>query len=188
MLYVLFTEDLGMIHATAQGIRFEKSKLRHGLQKYFFSNVCLVKGREYWRLTSAEKLISVFDRRINLSTRKLVINVLEFVRRMVSGEVKQKELFEILSDVSSFCFANAKLINGGNDKSLADKILTLAKYKILESLGYGMNDTHYIDMYFSKNLSLEQLTSLDSKRAGFVVNDLEIMKKHIDTALLQSHL
>lgn len=188
MLYVLFTEDLGMIYATAQGIRLEKSKLRHGLQKYFFSKVCLVKGKEYWRLTSAEKLISVFDRRIHLSVRKLVIHALEFVRRMVSGEVKQKELFEVLSDMSSFCFANAKLINSGNDKDLADKILTLTKYKVLENLGYGMNDNYYIDKYFSKNINLEQLDGLDNVREGFVVNDLEIMKKHIDTALQQSHL
>ena len=51
----IFTRDLGLVFASAQGIRFEKSKLRPFTQDYSFGQFSFVRGKEYWRLTSAQE-------------------------------------------------------------------------------------------------------------------------------------
>src|SRR5690349_10081885 len=53
LLYI-FTKDHGLVMATAQGIRLEKSKLRYFIQDYSFGVYSFVKGKEYWRLTNAQ--------------------------------------------------------------------------------------------------------------------------------------
>src|ERR1035437_5747826 len=53
--YSIFTRDLGMISASAQGVRKMSSKLRYVLQDYSYVKVDLVRGKDFWRLTSASK-------------------------------------------------------------------------------------------------------------------------------------
>ena len=68
---LVFTEQFGLIFAVATGARYLKSKLRYSLQSLSFSNISLVKGREVWRVTSAKKLISLYDRRLPIEYRAL---------------------------------------------------------------------------------------------------------------------
>ena len=53
--YSIFTRDLGMIYASAQGVRKMSSKLRFILQDFSYVKVDLVQGRDFWRVTSASK-------------------------------------------------------------------------------------------------------------------------------------
>src|SRR3989338_3919171 len=53
-IYTIITHDLGLIRAIAIGVRKEASKLRGNIEPFSLSSVSLVRGREYWRLTSAE--------------------------------------------------------------------------------------------------------------------------------------
>ena len=55
-LLSIFTRDFGLVLANAQGIRLEKSKLRPFIQDYSFGIFSLVKGKELWRLTSAQSV------------------------------------------------------------------------------------------------------------------------------------
>ena len=89
-LYVLYTEDFGLIRAKAQGVRLIQSKLRYNLDDYSFSTFSLVRGKEFWRLTG-----SVSE---NLSKEKLFVRarVLNLVRRLVQGEEKNESLFNAL--------------------------------------------------------------------------------------------
>lgn len=52
--YKIFTEEMGLVHATAQAVREAKSKLRYSLQDFSWASFDLVKGREVWRITSAQ--------------------------------------------------------------------------------------------------------------------------------------
>ena len=54
-VYVLFTENFGLIRASAQGVRLLKSKLRYHLSDFSCINISLVRGRDYWRIVGAEK-------------------------------------------------------------------------------------------------------------------------------------
>jgi DNA repair protein RecO (recombination protein O) len=55
-VFTLLTPELGLVRAQAQGIRWLKSKLRPQLSRYAYSRVALVRGKEIWRLTGAERL------------------------------------------------------------------------------------------------------------------------------------
>ena len=57
----IFTRDLGLVFASAQGIRFEKSKLRPFTRDYSFGQFSFVKGKEYWRLTGASGFGNEFE-------------------------------------------------------------------------------------------------------------------------------
>ena len=49
----LYTRELGLVYAHAQGVRKLSSKLRFTLQDFSLATVDLVRGREIWRVTTA---------------------------------------------------------------------------------------------------------------------------------------
>ncbi len=53
--YSIFTRDLGMVYASAQGVRKISSKFRYVLQDFSYVKVDLVRGRDFWRVTSASE-------------------------------------------------------------------------------------------------------------------------------------
>ncbi|MDE1944540.1 MAG: recombination protein O N-terminal domain-containing protein, partial [Patescibacteria group bacterium] len=49
----IVTDDLGVVHAYAAGLRRQESKLAHALATFCESDVVLVAGAEGWRLAGA---------------------------------------------------------------------------------------------------------------------------------------
>jgi DNA repair protein RecO len=188
MSFVIFTEELGLVRATAQGVRLQKSKLKPSLQKYSYSHLCLVKGKEVWRLTNADKIASLYDSRLPLGTKKILINILSFIQRMIVGEGKNLELFEILKSISAFCFKNSKYINQSSYEEVPDRVsrvvIVLAKFKILNCIGYGLDKNNIIYEYYLKEMSKEIIDSLLTMRK----DHLHMLERHIEEALSQSHL
>ncbi len=86
-LYVLLTEDLGLIRASAMSVRKEVSKLRGSLEPVSLSTVSLVKGKDFWRITSAETI-----KRINTSPE--LARPLSLLEKLVQGETPHPELFK----------------------------------------------------------------------------------------------
>jgi DNA repair protein RecO (recombination protein O) len=82
-LYSILTRDLGLVRATALGVRKEASKLRGALEPVSLSTVSLVRGKEHWRLTSAEFLKSF------KKSKPLVL-----LEQLVAGEAVHPELFD----------------------------------------------------------------------------------------------
>ena len=94
--YSIFTRDLGMIYASAQGVRKMSSKLRFILQDFVYIKVDLVQGRDFWRITTAEKtdqLENIVRRPITL---KIVSNLARLLRRLLAGTEKNELLFQEL--------------------------------------------------------------------------------------------
>jgi len=84
-VYVILTRDLGLIRASASGVRKEQSKLRGFLEPYSLSLVSLVKGKEYWRITNA----------LHQSQVPLEFAApLALLEKLVAGESVHRELFE----------------------------------------------------------------------------------------------
>src|SRR3989344_2202782 len=52
-IYDILTKDLGLIRATAQGVRNQGSKLRPHLGEFSASEVAFVRGKTGWRVTDA---------------------------------------------------------------------------------------------------------------------------------------
>ncbi len=168
-LYFLFTEDFGLIIAVAQGIRLGKSKLKGHLQDLNISNVSLVKGKDLWRIVSAERIHKPDFLRSKI---ELIKNIFSLLLRLIHGEEKNTELFKTIED---FCdFLRKPEISEKNLKNLE----TITVLKILHALGYFKKN---LGEYFAdKNISEETLILFEPKRKMAV--------DEINLALKETHL
>ena len=91
-IYVIYTEDFGLIRAKAQGVRLIQSKLRYNLEDFSFCSLSLVRGKEVWRLTRSESLGGEGTK----ENRLVRARVLSLVRRLVQGEERNDDLFKCL--------------------------------------------------------------------------------------------
>jgi DNA repair protein RecO (recombination protein O) len=130
-LYLIFTKELGMVRATAQGVRLIKSKLRYSLQDFSYIKLSIVRGKEIWRITNAQVQENLY---ILYKEKKDIMNVIAHVflliKRLIPGEEKNEELFTVLATAFDFL----KTLEFTYDLSKAfEYILVL---KILHNLGY----------------------------------------------------
>ena len=173
-LLFLLTKELGFIVALSQGVRNLKSKLRYGLQDFNLINLELVRGKEVWRVTSAE-IIKNYSKSLLGDERKAKSagRIFLVLRRLMHGESKNRELFE---DVSQFLsFIEKEDLN--SEKLLLLEILV--NLRILNHLGYGSNEES-IKKFLSGNMSLELIDSLLAVRKKAVIE--------VNRALEESHL
>lgn len=92
--YSIFTRDLGMIYASAQGVRKMSSKLRFIMQDFAYLKVDLVQGKDFWRVTSASKtnlLENISRKSANLA---VFSNVARLLKRLLAGEDPNEHLFQ----------------------------------------------------------------------------------------------
>ncbi len=164
----IFTRDFGLVTATAQGIRLEKSKLRYFSQDRSFGTFSLVRGKEFWRLTSAGSSGPQ-------SSEALLARLALLLRRLVQGEEAHPELFDCLAVLRDFCTKNDAL----NDDML-DALESLTVFRILGLLGYVGNDAELAPFMAGPEIAVDTLAEASKKRVS--------MNKHINKALKESHL
>lgn len=122
--FLLFTEEAGMLYATARSVREERSKQRFALQDFSHIRVSLVKGKHGWRIGSVESLNNYFSAASDRATRGGVSAVMRLVRRFVTGEDPQSVVF------ADLC---AALTQMQRDPVLVTEHFTL---RFLAALGY----------------------------------------------------
>lgn len=130
-IYTIFTRDLGLLRASATGVRKNLSKLRGHIEPFSIVDVSLVRGREYWRLTSAElatdlKTLLVEDPELFLAFAKN----LSLLEKLVAGEEKHAKLFDDLISLIKFAVRRRPIT-----KDL-ESLEILIALKILFHLGY----------------------------------------------------
>lgn len=173
----IFTRELGLIEATAQGVRKIESKNRYGLQDFSFSNISLVRGREVWRITNVSTVKNLFfDLEEKKEARDSLIKIILFVQKLVHGEEKNKKLFDLI--LGAFEFLKRKEINSTSLKSFE----TIYFLKILDNLGYF--DKNIQEEKFKDFLSLDVTDDLINKMS-FVEKDAQM---EIEEALKETHL
>lgn len=99
----MLTRELGIVTATAQSVREERSKLRYGLQDFSLSLCTLVRGKELWRLTNAtliEHLYHTFRDEPEVSA--LFGRIFRLLRRLAPGEEKNEKVFTAVAEALSF--------------------------------------------------------------------------------------
>ncbi|MFZ2048846.1 MAG: DNA repair protein RecO [Minisyncoccia bacterium] len=128
-LYSLLTKELGLIRASAQGVRKEHSKLRGSLEPISLSTVSFVKGKEFWRITSSsvDENISIKLSR-DKKLLKAISQALALLERMVQGETPHGELFDALEKL----IKDAVVGGVGDTKEFETKLVAT----ILADLGY----------------------------------------------------
>ncbi len=165
--FLIFTRDLGMIGATAQGVRFSKSKLRYYMQDFARSLFSVVKGKEVWRVIGAKEL---GEGEIREENKKLYVRVLSLLKRLLPGEEKNEKLFEILEHFYEYVSHN-KL-----EKEALELLEYLVVYQILNSLGY---------VHAQNELETAEITNETLEKVKF---HKETIIKEINNGLKESQL
>ena len=160
--FYIFTAEFGLVKATAQSVRHLKSKLRFSLEDYSFGLVSLVRGREIWRITSAEKKIKIKETEKFL----LISRIFSLLLRLLHGEEKNEYLFESLRAGYIFLAENSLT---ADELANFECILAL---RILSALGYigklGEFDQFTTSPYFTMEI-LTKMSALKT-RAIFEIN------------------
>jgi DNA repair protein RecO len=129
-IYSILTRDLGLVRATALGVRKENSKLRGSIEPISLSDVSLVRGKESWRLTSAE-FIKKFTK-----SRPLAL-----LENLVAGEAVHPELFEAVEkylESDEITLVSRIMFHLGY---LKESDLTLKKEALIKAINEGLQAT-----------------------------------------------
>jgi DNA repair protein RecO (recombination protein O) len=141
-IYSVLTREFGLVQATALGVRKEESKLRGALEPFSLSSISLVRGKDHWRITSAELIQKI-------SPSLFIARPLALVEKFVQGEVSHPELFDAVeSAVLSRQTDNEKF-----EINLVSKILfhlgylkktdlTLDKKSLIKVINEGIQASH----------------------------------------------
>src|SRR3989344_4925396 len=99
--FLIFTRDLGMVGATAQGVRQALSKLRYHVKDYSYSLFSFVRGKEVWRMTGARDHAEDFIRQdiTDKENKKLYVRIISLLKRLLHGEEKNERLFDIMHNL-----------------------------------------------------------------------------------------
>lgn len=170
--YALFTRDLGMIYASAQGVRKMSSKLRYVLQDFSYIKVDLVKGKDFWRVTSASKTNSLESICKNPETFEIFSNIARLLKRLLAGEDPNEALF---SDVIKGLCVLEKTKETEDLRNM-EAILVL---RILNNLGY-IGESLNLDSIIESPFDMDLVFSVNKNRK-------EILS-HINKALKETHL
>lgn len=170
-LYWLFTAELGLIVATASGVRTTKSKLNPRLQQYTMLTLEIVKGKEMWRITnvlSNDIPCSVYSK----NAQAVVARTAALVRRLYVGEEPNHLLF---ADIEQAFTKLGKVFDVGT----INAIETLLVLKILYHLGYWEEHKKHYPLHFSP-FSSEVLEKAEQQQNN--------LRERIILSLRESHL
>ncbi|MEK7641929.1 MAG: recombination protein O N-terminal domain-containing protein [Patescibacteria group bacterium] len=169
LLYI-FTRDLGLVMASAQGIRLEKSKLRYHSQEFSLGEFSFVRGKEFWRMTNAQASKNVIS--------GIVPRVALLLRRLLHGEEAHPELFDHVEESFDFIKKNigTSLVSDEHLRALESLIV----FRIVHLLGYVGTDKDISVQMISAPLTIELLDTVAGHRVA--------MNKHINKALRESQL
>lgn len=102
-IFSLFCRELGLLKAHAQGVRKANSKLRSHLTDFSLNKVSLVRGKNFWRLTGATAEKNYFQIfKLAPSKLKTAANIVHLLERLLHGEEKNENLFDLVKDGFDF--------------------------------------------------------------------------------------
>ncbi len=170
--YSVFTRDLGMVYASAQGVRKMSSKLRYVLQDFAYVKMDLVQGKDFWRVTSASKTNKLENLSKSPGIFEIVSNVSNLLKRLLAGVEKNEALFSDLIN-------GLHILEKTKTKDDLQNVEAILVLRILNNLGYiGGNEVlqNLVKSPFEENLIFEV-----SKSRSKVL-------RQINKALKETHL
>lgn len=171
--YKVFTDELGLVGASAQSVREGRSKLRYTLQDFSLVTMDLVRGKEVWRIVSA----GTWRPLDNIKKDPLRIQILgrfySLLSRLLQGEGRDEELFAEIIGVTEF-IENNKIA-----PEISLSFETLVSFRVLVHLGY-LDPIGFEQFLESGAYSLSLLEEFESVRPKVL--------PQINEALNASHL
>ncbi len=156
---LIYTEELGLIHAVAKSAREERSKLRPYLLSGTRGHYSFVKGKAEWRVTGAVGCRTVFYETEEHAAHESATRILALVRKFVHGEGRDDglctALFEFLESLSTLT---------PKDIQIAEYVAVL---RILAALGY-VAQTDGIEEFMSAEYSAALFARAQTRRHDLV--------------------
>lgn len=175
----IFTKDIGLVKVVARSAREERSKLRYGLQDFSHSGISLVRGRDVWRLTGASEQYNLHQEFCDSKDKLIVLaRIFSLLRRLLHGEEKNDELFEVLS--CGFEFTRDNVLN----EELLKNFECIIALRILYTLGYAAKKSEEREC-FKEFLNSPHLNHIILENVSAVKDS---MISEINKALKESHL
>lgn len=175
-LLSIFTRDMGLVRATAQGIRLEKSKLRYHAQEYSFGEFSFVRGKEYWRLTNASVDAGHMIGQIrSVDRQELVARIALVLRRLLHGEEAHAELFGHIQ--SAFDILNVSKSLTPEEMQMLESLIM---FRLVRSLGYVGSVESLGRQVTEDSMTIELVRSVMGQR--------KTLNAHINKALRESQL
>ena len=170
--YYIFTRDLGMVYASAQGVRKMSSKLRFVLQDFSYVKIDLVRGKDFWRITSASKTNKLENISEKPETLEVFANISRLLKRLLAGEDANEKLFaDLLNGLSIL----EKYETAGDLRNI-EAIIVL---RILHNLGY-IGGTETLKTLVKSPFEAELVLKVAENRAKILAE--------INKALQETHL
>lgn len=166
--FLLFTRELGMVHAYAKSVREERSKQRYALQECSHIRVTLVRGKSGWRIAGVEPIANLYTEAQTRAARALLRNLILLLRRVVHGEVAHEGVFD---DVIRACG-----VTEGPPPEMLELIATL---RILQALGYIAPHASYAHLCVPEFSFASSILAPDTEK---------FCRATIDSALRESQL
>jgi len=170
--YYIFTRDLGMIYASAQGVRKMSSKLRFVLQDFAYLKIDLVQGRDFWRVTTASKTNKLEEITKKPENLKVFVNIVHLLKRLLAGVEPNEALF---ADVLNGLIILEKS-NTTEDLRNIEAIIVLRMISNLGYIGDSVMLGTLIKSPFEENILYEV-----AKNRGKILSE-------INKALKETHL
>ena len=172
-MLTIYTRELGLVHAMAQGIRLSKSKLRFTLQDFSYARIDLVKGRDIWRVTSATNISSFPVARTNRDSIVFMSRMASLVDRLCRGEESNELVFDSL--IQAFTLLDDD--NFSSESRSAVELHTVLS--IVHALGY-VGESDDIADYLGGEF--------DHNKTDILLKEKKSIISHINRALRESGL
>lgn len=172
--YHLLTREFGVVQASAQAVRVERSKLRYSLQELSLVEVSLVRGKE-WRVVGS-RLPEHWWKEFGGEREKLrlVAQFCALIARLSPGEGQNLYLFDtLLESVKAL-----KFLSGGKRELLLCELLSVSRF--LYSLGYLPLREEYKGFLGSCVCSEQELSGVSLLEKSLL--------RDVNMALRESHL
>lgn len=172
-MFTIYTREMGLVYAVAQGIRLNKSKLRFTMQDFSYVNVDLVRGKELWRVTSAKHISSFPLARASYLSLILITRVSKLLERLCTGESPNENIFD------DFIQALYLLDNEDMTPTSREALELHLILRIMNSLGY-IGDSEMLSKYLCSSFDYNKTEMLFKERQSIIA--------HINKALTESQL
>ncbi len=148
--YSMLTRDLGMIYASASGVRKLSSKLRFILNDFAYIKLDLVQGRDFWRITTASKTGELEQITRRRETFIIFANIARLLKRLLTGAEPDPKLFHILLD-------GLRALEKAETKEGLRNLEAILVLRIMSKLGYigGEHPSDFINSPYEDSFLFE---------------------------------
>ncbi len=172
-ILILYTREMGLVRAAAQGIRLHKSKLRFGLQDFSYAKIDLVRGRDIWRVTSAATITSFPYARTQRQSLLFIARISKLIERLCDGEEANEKIFD------DFVQALYLLDDSATESSSREALELHLVLRIMNTLGY-IGESTMLAEYLQSDFDQSKTASLLREKQSIIA--------HINRALNESQL